>query len=47
MLAKALMVLFVIFLIVGVPVLSLSTARDSQLRQMPRLAVYLSAAISQ
>ena len=47
MLAKALLVLFVLFMVVGVPVLSLSTARDSQLRQMPRLAVYLSAAISQ
>jgi membrane protease YdiL (CAAX protease family) len=34
-------------LFVGVPVLSLSTARDSQVRQMPRLALYASAAISQ
>ena len=47
MLAKALLVLFVLFLVVGVPVLSLSTARDSQVREMPRLALYLSAAISQ
>jgi membrane protease YdiL (CAAX protease family) len=47
MLAKALLVLFVLFLVVGVPILSLSTARDSQVREMPRLALYLSAAISQ
>ncbi len=47
MLVKALLVLFILFLVVGVPILSLSTARDSQLRQMPRLALYLSAAISQ
>jgi membrane protease YdiL (CAAX protease family) len=47
MLPRALSVLFILFLVVGVPVLSLSTARDSQVRQMPRLALYLSAAISQ
>jgi len=47
MLPKALSVLFILFLLVGVPVLSLSTARDSQVRQMPRLALYISAAISQ
>jgi membrane protease YdiL (CAAX protease family) len=47
MFARALLVLFILFLVVGVPVLSLSTARDSQVRQMPRLALYLSAAISQ
>jgi membrane protease YdiL (CAAX protease family) len=47
MLARVLLVLFILFLVVGVPVLSLSTARDSQLRQMPRVALYLSAAISQ
>jgi membrane protease YdiL (CAAX protease family) len=47
MFARALIVLFILFLVVGVPVLSLSTARDSQVRQMPRLALYLSAAISQ
>jgi len=47
MLARALLVLFILFLVVGVPVLSLSSARDSQIRQMPRLALYLSAAISQ
>jgi len=46
MLPKALSVLFILFLVLGVPVLSLSTARDSQVRQMPRLAIYLSAAIS-
>jgi membrane protease YdiL (CAAX protease family) len=47
MLARVLLVLFILFLVVGVPVLSLSTARDSQVRQMPRVALYLSAAISQ
>jgi membrane protease YdiL (CAAX protease family) len=47
MLPRALAILFVLFLVVGVPVLSLSTARDRQVRQMPRLALYLSAAISQ
>jgi membrane protease YdiL (CAAX protease family) len=47
MLPRALSVLFILFLVVGVPVLSSSTARGSQIRQMPRLALYLSAAISQ
>jgi membrane protease YdiL (CAAX protease family) len=47
MLPRALSVLFILFLVVGVPVLSLSTARDRQVRQMPRVALYLSAAISQ
>jgi hypothetical protein len=47
MLARTLSVLFTLFLVVGVPILSLSTARDSQVRQMPRLALYVSAAISQ
>jgi membrane protease YdiL (CAAX protease family) len=47
MLPRALSVLFILFLVVGVPILSLSTARDSQIRQMPRLALYISAAISQ
>jgi len=47
MLVKALLVLFILLLVVGVPVLSLSTTRDSRLHQMPRLALYFSAAISQ
>jgi membrane protease YdiL (CAAX protease family) len=47
MLPRVLPVLFILFLVVGVPVLSLSTARDHQVCQMPRLALYLSAAISQ
>ena len=47
MLARTLSVLFTLFLVVGVPTLSLLTARDSQVRQMPRLALYVSAAISQ
>jgi len=40
-------VLFILLLVVGVPVLSLSTARDSRLHQMPRLDLYVSATISQ
>ena len=47
MFARTLSVLFTLFMVVGVPILSLSTARDSQVRQMPRLALYISAAISQ
>jgi membrane protease YdiL (CAAX protease family) len=47
MLAKSLSGLFILFLVAGVPLLSLSTARDSRLHQMPRRALYLSAAISQ
>jgi len=47
MLARTLSVLFTLLLVVGVPILSLSTARDSQVRQMPRLALYVSATISQ
>ncbi len=47
MLSRALSALFILFLVVGVPALSLSTARDGQVRRMPRLALYISAAISQ
>jgi len=47
MLPRVLSALFILFLVVGVPALSFSTARDSQVRQMPRLALYISAAISQ
>jgi uncharacterized protein len=47
MAASILSILFIILLVVGVPVLSRSTTRDSQLRQMPRLTLYVSAAISQ
>jgi membrane protease YdiL (CAAX protease family) len=47
MLPRALSVLFILFLVVGVPVLSSSAARGDQIRQMPRLALYLSAATSQ
>ena len=39
--------LFILLLVVGVPVLSLTTARDDRLRQMRRLELYVSAAISQ
>ncbi len=39
--------LFALFLIVGVPVLSFLTARRSQIRLLPRRALYFSAAMSQ
>jgi len=39
--------LFMVFLVVGVPFLSLSTTRDRRLLQMPRLELYVSAAMSQ
>jgi membrane protease YdiL (CAAX protease family) len=39
--------LFVLFLAVGVPVLSRATARDREVCRVPRLALYFSAAISQ
>ena len=47
MAARIVSALFVFLLIVGVPVLSLTTARDDRLRQMRRLELYVSAAISQ
>ena len=47
MAARIVSVLFILLLVVGVPVLSLSTARDNRLRQMRRIDVYVSAAISQ
>jgi len=47
MAAKILSVLFAFFLAVGVPILSLSTARDCRLRQMSRIELYFSAALSQ
>jgi len=47
MAARIISALFMLFLVVGVPILSLSTARDHRLRQMARLELYISAAISQ
>jgi membrane protease YdiL (CAAX protease family) len=47
MFSRVLSILFALFLVVGVPILSLATARDSQVHRMPRLALYISAAISQ
>ena len=40
-------ILFILFLAAGVPILSLETARDSEVKRMPRLALYFSAAVSQ
>ena len=47
MLSKLVGVLFVILLVAGVPALSFATARSSQVRQIPRLSLYLSASLSQ
>ena len=47
MAARIISSLFMLFLVVGVPILSLSTARDVRLRQLARLELYVSAAISQ
>jgi len=47
MFATVLEVLFLAFLVVGVPILSRSTTRDRQLHQVPRPALYASAAVSQ
>jgi len=40
-------VAFTALLVVGVPVLSYSTARNHQIREIPRLALYMSAIFSQ
>lgn len=40
-------ILFTLVLVVGVPALSFSTARNNEIRNMPRLDLYLSAVISQ
>ncbi len=40
-------VLFALVLVAGVPALSYSTARNSEIRNMPRLNLYLSAVFSQ
>jgi membrane protease YdiL (CAAX protease family) len=39
--------LFTAMLVVGVPMLSYSTARNSQIRELPRLTIYVSAVFSQ
>jgi membrane protease YdiL (CAAX protease family) len=39
--------LFTAMLVVGVPMLSYSTARNSQIRELPRLTIYASAVFSQ
>ncbi|MGD1104560.1 MAG: type II CAAX endopeptidase family protein [Terriglobia bacterium] len=40
-------VVFTLVLVAGVPALSYSTARNSEIRKMPRLGLYLSAVFSQ
>jgi membrane protease YdiL (CAAX protease family) len=47
MISKLTAILFVLLLVAGVPALSYATARRSQLRQVPRLALYFSATVSQ
>jgi len=47
MLAKLVGILFVVLLVVGVPTLSFVTARRADIRLLPRLDLYLSAALSQ
>jgi len=47
MLANLVGILFVILLVAGVPTLSFVTARRADLRLLPRLDLYLSAALSQ
>src|SRR5271169_1654654 len=40
-------IVFTLVLVAGVPALSYSTARNSEIRKMPRLGLYLSAVFSQ
>ncbi|MFB3922631.1 MAG: CPBP family intramembrane glutamic endopeptidase [Terriglobia bacterium] len=47
MLGKLVEILFAVLLVAGVPVLSFVTARRADLRLLPRLDLYLSAALSQ
>jgi len=47
MVTRIISAFFMLFLVIGVPILSLSTARDLRLRQMTRLELYVSATISQ
>lgn len=47
MLSQTVLIVFALFLLFGVPVLSILTARDVRLRYVPRLALYYSATLSQ
>jgi hypothetical protein len=47
MLTTLLAIVFTLVLVGGVPVLSYLTARNREIRKMPRLALYLSAVVSQ
>lgn len=47
MFSLALSIVFIAFLAAGVPMLSAATARDSEVREIPRLALYISAVVSQ
>lgn len=47
MLSRSVTILFACLLVAGVPILSLRTTRRSQIRQVPRITLYLSAVLSQ
>jgi membrane protease YdiL (CAAX protease family) len=47
MLATLIAALFTVLLVVGVPALSYSTARSREIREVPRLVLYISAVFSQ
>ena len=47
MVAKLVGILFVVLLLAGVPALSCATARRTDIRSLPRVDLYLSAALSQ
>jgi len=47
MIAEIVNLIFVLALLAGVPALSMVTARRPQIREAPRRALYLSAAVSQ
>ncbi len=47
MIADVVNIIFVLVLLAGVPALSVVTARRPEIREAPRRALYLSAAVSQ
>ena len=47
MIADVVNLIFVLVLLAGVPALSVVTARRPEIREAPRRALYLSAAVSQ
>src|SRR5690242_13510767 len=47
MISRVVEILFVAFLVAGVPALSYSTGRSFQVRCLPRVSLYISAVVSQ